>query len=92
MAVISLVVSLLLAEQAQGLVWVGQQRGVGVLLHAVLGPVWALAAGSAQLPELFAAAPYRSGFMSATWVIGIITIGVVLGVVSARTWWRSRSN
>ena len=91
-AMISLVVSLLLATQAQALLWVGQQRRAGMLVHAVLGPVWALAAGSAQLPELFAAAPYRSGFMSATWVVGIITIGVGLGVVSARAWWRSRSN
>jgi peptidoglycan/LPS O-acetylase OafA/YrhL len=86
-AAIAFVVSSLLAAQALGLYWVAQRRARGLWVHAVLGLLWAVAAGVAQLPELTSTAPYRSGFLSAAWVLGIITLGAALLLSSLAALW-----
>ena len=79
---VALVVSSLLAAQAFGVYSLGRRRVLGFYIHAVLGLVWAVAAGMAQLPELLNAATYRSGLLSAGYVLGIIAIGSALLIVS----------
>lgn len=75
---IAFVVSSLLAAQTLGLYWVAQRRRLGLWVHAVLGLLWAVAAGVAQVPDLTSGAPYRSGLLSAAYVLGIITLGAAL--------------
>lgn len=79
---IAFVVSFLLAIQAAALFWLGQRRPIGLWCHAVIGVVWPVAAGSAQLPELLAEGVYRSGAISAAYVIGVIVTGVTMAIVS----------
>ena len=80
--VIAFVVSVLLAVQAVGLLWLGQRRRIGLWCHAVIGVVWPVAAGGAQLAEVLAEGVYRSGAISAAYVIGVIAVGVTMAVVS----------
>jgi len=90
--VIALVVSSLLAAQAFGLYALGRRRALGLYVHAALGLVWAVAAGLAQLPELFNGAAYRSGPLSAAYVFGIISIGAALLLVSVAALWSRKAD
>ena len=76
--VLSMVVALLLSAQMLGLYWLGQGRRRALIVHAVLGLLWPLAAGVAQLSEVLGDAPYRSGAISVAYVLGIIVIGPAL--------------
>lgn len=81
---LAFVVSALLVAQGAGLYWLGRGRRRGVVLHLVLGVVWPLAAGVAQVPTLVTSgAPYRSGAISVAYVVGIIVVGGALFVASA---------
>jgi hypothetical protein len=81
--VIATVVSLLFAAQAAALYALGNEQTRGLWAHAILGALWPLAAGFAQLPEiLFQDAPYRSGAISIVYVFGIILGGITLCVTS----------
>ena len=80
---IATVVSFLVAVQALALYWLGQRRARGLWAHAVLGVIWPMAAGFAQLPEIVTGAPYRSGAISVIYVLGIVVVGVALLVSSA---------
>ncbi len=79
---IAFVVSTMFALQAVGLFWIGSQRRRGYMIHAILGIFWPLAAGAAQLPTILSQSPYRSGFISVFYVLGIIVIGILLCLVS----------
>ncbi len=81
-AAIAFVVSVLLAAQGLGLSALGRRSVAGLRVHAVLGLLWAVAAGVAQVPELLQATAYRSGVISVTYVIGVIAVGLALSVVS----------
>lgn len=82
--VLAFVVSALLVAQGAGLYWLGRGRRRGLALHLVLGVVWPLAAGVAQVPTLVTSGePYRSGAISVTYVVGIIAVGAALFVASA---------
>jgi hypothetical protein len=76
--VIATVLSLLFAAQAMGLYWIGQRRARGLRVHVILGLLWPLASGFAQLPLIFGDAPYRSGPISVAYVFGIILGGALL--------------
>jgi hypothetical protein len=47
-----------------------------------LGLLWPLAAGVAQLPVIFTASNYRSGFISILYVVGMIVTGALQFLVS----------
>lgn len=79
---IAFIVSSLLAAQALGVYWLAQRQARGLWVHAVLGLLWAVAAGMAQLPELLSGGPYRSGLLSAGYVVGMIVIGALLLLTS----------
>lgn len=80
--VIAFVVSSLLALQALGLSWLGQRRRLGLWVHAALGLFWAVAGGAAQFPELLSSGSYRSGPISAAYVLGLVGLGAALFVTS----------
>lgn len=82
MPAIAFAVSCLLAIQGLGLVWLGQRKVIGLRVHAALGLVWAAAAGFAQVPEMLADGVYRSGPVSAAYVVGVIATGLALCVTS----------
>lgn len=89
-AAIAFVVSVLLAVQGLGLHALGRRSVAGLRVHAGLGLLWAIAAGVAQVPELLQPTAYRSGVISAAYVIGVIGVGLALSVVSLLAWLRSR--
>ncbi len=72
------VVSLLVSAQGLGLYWMGRGRRLGFAIHGVLGVLWAVAAGAAQLGELLGPEPYRSGSISVAYVVGTIAVGALL--------------
>lgn len=80
--VIAGVVSLLVGAQGLGLYWLGRGRRRGLAVHVVLGLLWAVAAGAAQLGEILGAAPYRSGTISVVYVAGTMVVGVALSLLS----------
>jgi hypothetical protein len=80
--VIAGVVSLLVAVQGLGLYWIGRGRRLGIAVHGVLGVLWTVAAGAAQLGEILGAEPYRSGSISVAYVVGTIAVGALLAVAS----------
>jgi len=80
---IATVLSVLFSAQAMGLYWLGQKHARGLWAHVVLGVVWPVASGFAQLPEIFGDAPYRSGAVSVAYVFGIILVGASLLVASS---------
>lgn len=84
-------VAVLLALQGLALLWTGQGKSRGFVLHALLGLLWPLAAGVAQLPVILAPGVYRTGTMSAFFVIGIIVVGVLLFIASIRAWLTTRA-
>ncbi len=81
-AALAFVVSALFASQGLALFWTGQQDRRGYFIHAGLGVLWPLAAGTAQLPVILASSTYRSGFVSILYVAGIIAIGILLFLAS----------
>ena len=85
--VLSLVLSTLIMLQAAGLYWIGQNKRRGLLIQAGVGLFWPVAAGAAQLPTILSGEPYRSGFISVLYVLGIIVVGVLL-LISALLAWR----
>ncbi len=82
----------LIAIQGLALFWTGQRKLKGYVIHAVLGLLWPLFAGSAQLPVILQPGPYRSGSISEFLVIGIIVVGLLLLYASIRAWSASRKN
>lgn len=85
-------VAVLLALQGLALFWTGQGKLRGFVVHAFLGLIWPLAAGAAQLPVILAPGVYRTGTMSAFFVIGIIVVGILLFITSIRAWLSTRAN
>ena len=75
---ISFVVSTIFSLQALGLYWLGQKKRRGLLAQAGVGLFWPLASAFAQLPSIINERPYRSGFISVAYVVGIIVTGVLL--------------
>ena len=84
--VLAFLVAGLFALQGLALYWTGQKNRLGAFIHAGLGILWALAAGIAQLPVLLMASHYRSGFISAFYVIGMIVVGILLFLAAAGEW------
>jgi hypothetical protein len=80
--VLALVVAGLFALQGLALFWAGQGRRRNYFIHAGLGLIWPLAAGMAQLPVILTASNYRSGFISISYVAGMIVIGILLFLAS----------
>lgn len=72
------IVASLIALQALGLYFLGGEHRYGYYFQILVGLVWPLLAGSAQLPIILTTYPYRSGFSSIFFVIGVIVIGVLL--------------
>lgn len=83
---LAFVVAGLLAIQGLALFWIGQLKLRGFVINAVLGLLWPLIAGSAQLPVIFEPGPYRSGSISEFLVIGIIVVGLLLCYASIQAW------
>ncbi|MFV1949210.1 MAG: hypothetical protein ACC633_04655 [Anaerolineales bacterium] len=76
--VLSFVVATIFAIQAVGLHWLGEKQRRGYLVHVGIGIFWPLASGVAQLPTILSGVPYRSGFISIFYVVGIIGIALLL--------------
>jgi hypothetical protein len=81
-SVLSFVVAVLFALQGLALFWAGQRDRRSYFIHAGLGLLWPLAAGVAQLPVIFTASSYRSGFISILYVAGMIVVGILLFLAS----------
>ena len=79
---LTLLISILFSLQALGLFWLGQKRRRGVVVHLLIGLFWPIASGVAQLPSILSGAPYRSGFISIFYVIGMMVVGLLLFMVS----------
>jgi len=75
---LSFVVALIFAIQAVGLHWLGEKQRRGYLVQVGIGIFWPLASGLAQLPTILSGVPYRSGFISIFYVVGIIGIALLL--------------
>jgi hypothetical protein len=82
--VLSLVVATVFALQALGLYWLGQNQRRGLFAQIGVGVFWPLASGVAQLPAILSGMPYRAGFISVLYVVGILAIGVLLLFFSLR--------
>lgn len=80
--VLSFVVAGLFALQGLGLFWAGRRDRRSYFVHAGLGLLWPLAAGVAQVPVILASSNYRSGFISVSYVAGMIVIGILLFLTS----------
>ena len=80
--VLATVVSTVLALQALGLYWLGQKERRGLFAHVAVGLFWPVASGVAQGPALLSGMPYRAGWISVLYVVGILVIGVLLLVLS----------
>lgn len=87
---IAFVVSVLLGAQGLGLYGLGRRSMAGLRIHVVVGALWAVAAGVAQVPEMLQPTAYRTGFVSAAYVIGAIGVGLALAVVSVVALRRAR--
>ena len=82
--VLAYVVAGLFALQGLALFWAGQKDRRSYFIHAGLGIFWPLAAGIAQLPVIFTASHYRSGFISIFYVVGMVTVGFLMFLASVR--------
>lgn len=78
------VVAGLISTQALGLYFLGGNHRRGYFIQMGVGLIWTLLAGSAQLPAILSTQPYRSGFISTFFVIGMIVFGVLLFLGSLR--------
>jgi hypothetical protein len=79
---LALVISAIIAMQALGLFWLGQERRSGLVVQVGVGLFWPLAAGMAQLPTILGGYPYRSGAISILYVGGMIVVGILLCISS----------
>ena len=79
---LSFVISGFIFLQALALYWLGQARRQGHMANIVVGLFWAVNAGSAQLPVIVSGAPFRSGAISVLYVLGLVSVGVLLAVSS----------
>jgi hypothetical protein len=68
----------LFALQAWGLFDLGRDQRRGYFIQMGIGIFWPLAAGTAQLPAILTLQPYRFGFISLHYVIGMIILGILL--------------
>ena len=84
------VVAGLIAIQALGLYYIGGNHRRGYFIQMGVGLIWPLLAGSAQLPAILSTHPYRDGFTSTFFVIGMIVLGVLLFLASIRGLWVTR--
>lgn len=82
--ILQVVVAALLTTQALGLYLLGGNHPKGYFIQMGVGLIWPLLAGSAQLPAILSGQPYRSGFSSVFFVLGMILIGVLLFLASIR--------
>jgi hypothetical protein len=82
--VLSLVVSIIFGLQAVGLYWLGEKRRKGLWFHLLVGIFWPVASGIAQVPTILTETPYRSGFISVAYVVGIIVLGIILIFLTVR--------
>ena len=78
------VVAGLIAFQALGLYYIGGGRRRGYIMQMVVGLIWPLLAGIAQLPAILSGEPYRAGFISIFFVISMLGMGALLFVTSLR--------
>ena len=84
MLALQAVVAGLIAFQALGLYYIGGGRRRGYVIQMVVGLIWPLLAGIAQLPAILSGEPYRAGFISIFFVIGMLGMGALLFVTSLR--------
>lgn len=75
-------VAVLIAIQALGLYYLGNNYRRGYVFQMVVGLIWPMLAGIAQLPAILSRELYRLGAISIFFVIGIIVIGVLLLLAS----------
>lgn len=83
---LAFVVAGLIALQGAALFWLGERKTRGFVIHAVLGVLWPLAAGAAQLPVILTQESYRSGTISEALVFGVIGVGILIFYASIRGW------
>lgn len=79
---LSFVISSIIFLQALALYWLGQIRRQGHIANIVVGLFWAFNAGLAQLPVILTGAPFRSGAISILYVVGLVSVGLLLGISS----------
>lgn len=82
MLVLQIVVAALITAQALGLYNLGGNHRRGYIIQMGAGLIWPLLAGSAQLPAILSGEPYRSGFISIFFVMGMIVSGILLFLAS----------
>lgn len=70
------------ALQGLGLFLLGSNQKIGYSIHLGIGLFWPLAAGAAQLPVILTFQPYRAGFISLFYVLGMIALGILLCLAS----------
>lgn len=78
------VVAGLITFQALGLYLLGGDHRPGYFIQLAVGLIWPLLAGIAQLPAILSFQPYRAGFSSIFFVIGMIVMGALLFLVSIK--------
>lgn len=78
------VVAGMIAVQAFGLYSLGGNHRRGYFIQMGVGLFWPLLAGSAQLPAILTTHPYRSGFTSTFFVLGMIAFGILSFLASLR--------
>src|SRR5574340_437535 len=86
MFTLAFLVAGLVAIQGLALYWTGQRKSNGYGIHAVLGLLWPVFAGSAQLPIILQPGTYRSGSISEFLIFGIIVVGLLLCFASIQAW------
>jgi len=89
--VLAYVVAGLFALQSLAMYWAGQKDRRNYFIHAGLGIFWPLAAGTAQLPTILASNGFRAGFISIFYVVGMITVGLLLFLASLQALKSSRA-
>ena len=65
---------------------------IGHLGNLVYGIGWALAAGLDHLDDILFESPYRDGFISKAFEVGIMGSALVLALVSAMAWRAERQD
>ena len=82
--ILALAISVIFFTQALGLYWLGQKNRRGLYVHAGLGMFWPIASGMAQLPVILNGDPYRDGWISITYVLGMIFVSILMLLASLR--------
>lgn len=83
-SILSLVISIIFFIQALGIYWLGQNKRKGLMVHVGLGLFWPIASGMAQLPAILSGEPYRDGWISIAYVLGMILIGILMLLAAVR--------